>query len=109
MGRRLLPNWPEDATDVIIPTRGRFYPASGITPAVIALDTYEFVDDDSFRTRDVVRTWIVSDAALSVFERFGVPVVSNAIVGSLASASRQVAEGKRRPGDSPESKRGGSS
>ncbi len=68
---------PEDATtDVIIPTRGRFYPACGITPAVIALDTYEFVDDDSFRTRDVVRTWIVSDAALSVFERFGVPVVS---------------------------------
>ncbi len=74
---RLAELQPEDvATAVNTPTRGRFYPACGTTPAVIALDTYEFPDPDSFLMREVVRTWIVSDRALSVFERFGVPVES---------------------------------
>ncbi len=67
---------PEDvATAINTPTRGRFYPACGTAPAVIALDTFEFPDPDSFLIREVVQTWIVSEPALSVFERFGVPVV----------------------------------
>ncbi len=64
---------PEDAKmDIIVPTKGRFYPSCGDSAAIFALSTFKFGPDRD--VSKVVQVWQVSAAGLAVFERFDVPV-----------------------------------